>query len=83
MEIALRTVDGREAGWRFIPGMAERGVSISPLPADWAGAASPLPYPRAHPVDAPVAALKLSSRKAWAFGEVRVAFDRVTLDPAP
>jgi hypothetical protein len=79
--ITLRTASGREAAFRFVPGMAEHGVGVSPLPPAFEMSAPILLDPAWAARGEPVTALKLGSKGRWAYQDARIAFDEVQLEP--
>jgi hypothetical protein len=76
MIITLRTPDGGEAPYRFVPDMAQLGVAISPLPANNSDVDvffDPLSAARAPAV----IALRLTSGQNRAFGKVSVRYEKI------
>jgi hypothetical protein len=81
INITLRTASGREAVFRFIPGMAQLGFPVSPLPPTFETGAAILLDPGWAALGEPVTGVKLSSKGGWAYGEARIAFDEVRVAP--
>jgi hypothetical protein len=82
MRIDLRTADGREDGYRFVPDMAQLGVAVSPVPAAWEHGAIVLLDPASPHRSEPLAALRLATNgKAWAFKTPTIAYEEITLAP--
>lgn len=83
MSIHLRTRSGQTVTYRFVPGMAELGVAISPLPAEQGPATAAVLFDPAWEMLAdPVVAMQISpGRAGWAFAPGRVAFEEVRLAP--
>jgi hypothetical protein len=82
VRIDLRTADGREEAFRFIPDMAQLGVAVSPVPAAWEYGAVVLLDPASPHRSEPLAALRLvTNGKNWAFKTPTIAFEEITLAP--
>jgi len=81
MRIDLRTTDGAQSSYRFIPDMARLGVAVSPLPTSWTNGAVPMLDSAAGGAKT-LAALRLSTNgKNWAFAQPTVTYEEVTLAP--
>jgi hypothetical protein len=78
--ITLRDSAGHQAKYRFVPGMAELGVAVSPTPVIWGTGAPTLLDPVQVDAATAVQALKLSARP-WAFLPPEVWFETVHLAP--
>lgn len=82
MTITLRTASGREVTYRFVPDMAQAGFAISPHLAEWPMGAPALLDPAHAGEGEAVTALRLNTGGAgWAFGDVRIGFSAVALEP--
>lgn len=78
MAIHMRSASGVERVYRFVPGMAELGTAISPLPAIGSLGALALLDPAANPRPDPVVALMIEARP-WAYKPGAVRFEALDI----
>jgi hypothetical protein len=81
LAIHLRGASGQVRTYRFVPGMAQAGVAISPMPAPGGLGALLLLSPQANLPADPVVAVMIEGHR-WAYGDAKVALSAMERAPA-